>query len=77
MKKHEFRQETEAVRNVQLRAPEYLPVFLESGVFLEPSRSLIESRPARVAYASQFRRDRCDGMDDELEGGPGIGSALI
>src|SRR5262249_4808522 len=33
-------QETEAVRNVQLRAPEYLPARLECGVFLNPSRSL-------------------------------------
>jgi hypothetical protein len=31
-------QETEAVRNVQLRAPEYLPVRLESGIFLHPAR---------------------------------------
>jgi len=31
-------QETEAVRNVQLRAPDYLPVRLESGIFLHPAR---------------------------------------
>jgi hypothetical protein len=31
-------QETEAVRNVQIRAPEYLPVRLESGIFLHPAR---------------------------------------
>jgi hypothetical protein len=30
-------QETEAVRNVQLRAPEFLPFGMEVGVFLEPS----------------------------------------
>jgi hypothetical protein len=29
-------QETEAVRNVQIRAPEYLPARLEAGVFLHP-----------------------------------------
>jgi hypothetical protein len=31
-------QETEAVRNVQIRAPEYLPARLESGIFLHPAR---------------------------------------
>ena len=31
-------QETEAVRNVQIRVPEYLPARLESGIFLHPAR---------------------------------------
>ena len=31
-------QETEAVSNVQLRTPEYLPALLESGIFIHPSR---------------------------------------
>jgi hypothetical protein len=31
-------QETEAVRNVQIRVPEYLPARLESGIFLHPTR---------------------------------------
>ncbi len=31
-------QETEAVRNVQIRAPEYLPFGLQSGIYLVPSR---------------------------------------
>jgi hypothetical protein len=70
-------QETEAVRNVQLRAPEYIPVLLESGIFLQPSRTRTEPRPARAAYGSQPRGDCCDGMDDEPEGGFGIGFALI
>ena len=43
-------QETEAVRNVQLRAPEYLPALLESGIFLHPSRPRRERRPAPTAY---------------------------
>jgi hypothetical protein len=30
-------QETEAVRNVQIRVPEYLPARLESGIFLHPT----------------------------------------
>jgi hypothetical protein len=70
-------QETEAVRNVQLRAPEFLPVALESGIFLEPSRAIFEPLPARAAYASQPAKDCCDRADDEPEGGFGIGFALI
>jgi hypothetical protein len=34
---YNFLEETEAVRNVQLRAPEFVPYSLEVGVFLEPS----------------------------------------
>ena len=34
-------QETEAFRNVQLRAPQYLPFGLECGVMIEPSRPAI------------------------------------
>ena len=37
-------QETEAVSNVQLRAPEYLPALLESGIFLHPSHGTLNSR---------------------------------
>jgi hypothetical protein len=32
-------QETEAIRNVALRAPEYLPARMESGIFLHPARA--------------------------------------
>jgi len=42
-------QETEAVRNVQLRAPEYLPFALETGVFLEPSHAAMVT-PPRFVY---------------------------
>jgi hypothetical protein len=34
---YNFIQETEAIRNVQVRAQEYMPFELEAGVFLEPS----------------------------------------
>ena len=58
-------QETEAVRNVQLRAPEFLPVCLESGIFLHPSRPIPELRPAPVAYGSPPRRCQGSGAEDE------------
>jgi len=38
-------QETEAVRNVQIRAPEYLPARLEAGVFLHPAHTRPHPRP--------------------------------
>jgi hypothetical protein len=46
---YNFLQETEAVRNVQLRAPEYLPFALETGVFLEPSHAAMVT-PPRFVY---------------------------
>jgi len=45
-------QETEAVANVQLRAPEYLPALLESGIFLHPSRAEVELEHAPFTYGS-------------------------
>lgn len=45
-------QETEAVANVQLRAPEYLPALLESGIFLHPSRAELELEHAPFRYGS-------------------------
>jgi hypothetical protein len=39
-------QETEAVRNVQIRMPEYLPARLEAGVFLHPAHVKGHPRPA-------------------------------
>jgi hypothetical protein len=49
-------QETEAVANVQLRAPEYLPALLESGVFIHPSRpqlALPAQAPMYYAFGTQ------------------------
>ena len=69
-------QETEAVRNVQLRAPEYLPVCLESGIFLHPSAPLPEPKPAPSYYGS---RAKCAGDDtsNETTTFTGIGGGLV
>jgi hypothetical protein len=64
-------QETEAVSNVQLRAPEYLPATLEGGIFLHPSRQLAESPFAQTAYGYYPRRDY------PPADAPGIGAGLI
>jgi hypothetical protein len=61
-------QETEAVRNVQLRAPEYLPARLECGVFLKPSRAL-----PRVVKAQPYYYGRRAAAGDEQHFGIGIG----
>ena len=53
---YNFIQETEAVRNVQLRAPEYLPFSLEAGIFLEPSRAAV-IRPVHHVYGVGLRTD--------------------
>jgi hypothetical protein len=68
-------QETEAVRNVQLRAPEFLPVAMESGIFLHPSRALVQPRPP-VSYGSGTIRPCCDDPDAPPPTS-GIGSALL
>ena len=61
-------QETEAVTNVQLRAPEYTPALLESGVFIHPARSVARPRPAIGPYGYG------QPVGPEL---PGIGAELI
>jgi hypothetical protein len=38
-------EETQAVRNAQIRAPEYLPARLEAGIFLHPSRPPAREEP--------------------------------
>jgi hypothetical protein len=72
-------QETEGVRNVQLRAPEFLPVLLEAGIFLHPSRPVSEVQPAVISYGYGVRIPHrcCDGADVEPLSFIGIGSALI
>ena len=63
-------QETEAVSNVQLRVPEYLPALIESGVFIHPARQAgFPLVPAAYGYHPQ----RCDQPADA----PGIGAGLI
>jgi hypothetical protein len=69
-------QETEAIRNVRLRAPEFLPVCMESGIFLHPSRPLLEPRPVFL-YGSRPARDYCDDPDAAPQSFSGIGSELI
>jgi hypothetical protein len=68
-------QETEAVRNVQLRAPEFLPVCMESAIFLHPSRPLLVPRPP-VSYGSGLRTC-CDDRNGAAPSVPGIGSGLL
>lgn len=72
-------QETEAVRNVQLRAPEYLPVALESGIFLHPSRTLpSEGREPTIVYGRLIApRQCCDHADTDRASLSGIGTALM
>jgi hypothetical protein len=68
--------ETQAVRNVQIRAQEYLPFGLETGILLEPSRPVILS-PVRFAYGyGRPVRDLCGGEEEELWF-TGIGANLI
>jgi hypothetical protein len=63
-------QETEAVSNVQLRAPEYLPALLESGVFIHPAREAeLPLGPAAYGYYP-----RCYDWPADP---PGIGAGLI
>ena len=74
-------QETEAVRNVQLRAQEYVPFGLETGVFLEPSRPVV-SLPVPTGYGYGYglagRAGEPAGADDEDDlRFVGIGAALI
>jgi hypothetical protein len=79
-------EETEAVRNVQLRAPEFLPFNMEAGVFLVPSRAvLLEGPPAAYGYGLGRQVDLCcdafgnspgDSPEDELLY-VGIGAHLV
>ncbi|HXP90586.1 MAG TPA: hypothetical protein VN931_06640 [Fibrobacteria bacterium] len=68
-------QETEAVANIQIRSLEYLPANLERGVFLVPSRPLLEKAPDafRYGYGASSRRCRGGIVEDDLPAGIGIG----
>jgi hypothetical protein len=63
-------QETEAVSNVQLRVPEYLPALMESGVFIHPAR---QPGLPLVSAAYGYYPRRYDRPADV----PGIGAGLI
>jgi hypothetical protein len=68
-------QETEAVRNVQIRAPEYLPARLEAGVFLHPARAGAHPRPGgEYGYSYWSGSGSGSGQPD---GFTGIGAELI
>jgi hypothetical protein len=71
-------QETEAVRNAQLRAQEYVPFGLETGVFLEPSQPVVcLPKPAVYGYGSHPPAvDPCAGDEEDLRF-VSIGAALI
>jgi hypothetical protein len=73
-------EETLGIRNVQLCAPEFLPVGLEAGIFLEPSKPIVRPRDRHIyGYGYGMRpRLRCDddGDADELAH-LGIGAHLI
>ena len=63
---YQFKEETEAVRNVQLRVPEFLPFNLEAGIFLEPSATVGQPAPL-FGYGYNLRLDPClDPSEDEL-----------
>ncbi|HEX3359159.1 MAG TPA: hypothetical protein VHS31_19425 [Tepidisphaeraceae bacterium] len=73
-------QQTQAVRNVQLRAPQYVPFGFEAGIFLVPSKP---ERPRHQQYSygygyGQQPRARCcdESQTDELAF-IGIGAHLL
>jgi hypothetical protein len=76
---YNFLQETEAVRNVQLRAQEYVPFGLETGIFLEPSRPVvILPRPLGYGYGHDGHLgDPCGGSEEDDLRFVGVGAALI
>lgn len=71
-------EETEAVRNVQLRAPEFLPFNMEAGVFLVPSAAVTVTAPAAgYGYGVSPSTNPCgDSSEDELLY-VGIGAHLV
>jgi hypothetical protein len=71
-------QESEGVRNIQLRTPEYLPLGLESGIFLHPSRATRVRRPPSIIYgSSKPPRCGCEDDDDVMQMFSGIGGSLM
>jgi hypothetical protein len=71
-------QETEAVTNIQIRSAEYLPANLERGVFLIPSRPLLQAFPETRAYGYGLQKRRCTGEVESAQDTPfGIGIGLL
>ena len=70
-------EETEGVRNVQLRAPEFLPFNMEAGVFLEPSAP-IAIPPTALGYGyGAARPDPCGDVDEDELWYVGVGAHLV
>ncbi len=71
-------EETLGIRNVQLCAPEFLPVGLEAGIFLVPSQPIVKPRIHHVYGYGMRPSPLCDedGDTDELAY-LGIGAHLI
>jgi hypothetical protein len=70
-------EETEAVRNVQLRAPEFLPFNMEAGVFLVPSAAVMMHAPqAGYGYGRPRNMNLCGDTEDALMY-VGIGAHLV
>lgn len=67
-------QETEAVANVGLRAAEYLPALLESGIFIHPSQPERKRRPSPPRYGYGAQLPQLVAEQPQL---PGIGAGLI
>ncbi len=66
--------ETEAVRNLQLRVPQYLPATIVSGIFLVPSKTE-SAREQTLAYGKTAQPFGCQ---TESESPPmGIGIRLL
>jgi hypothetical protein len=74
-------QESQAVTNVQLRAPEYVPFGLEVGIFLEPSQPIVLlPRPLVYGYGYGLQGqpwNPCGGDEEDDLRFMGIGAALI
>jgi hypothetical protein len=71
-------QEAQAVRNVQLCAPEYIPIGLESGVFLVPSKTLVRPRERHAyGYGALPGTGCCDDQNADELTFVGIGAHLI
>jgi hypothetical protein len=70
-------EETEAVRNVQLRAPEFLPFNMEAGVLLVPSAAVtVHALLASYGYGRPRGLNPCGDTEDELMY-VGIGAHLV
>lgn len=73
-------QETEAVRNVQLRTPEYLPFGMEAGIFLVPSQPEVLKPQQLPAYGYGPLRqgwNPCEDQDEDDLRFVAVGAALI